>query len=71
MKKSISNHSSSTNHRRIVVTVRERKNDPTVSNRGYIVDGSQIRIRIQQIEKELVETRRSLYGNTRQTKQEE
>lgn len=71
MKKSISNHSSSTNHRRIVVTVREHKNDPTVSNRGYIVDGSQIRIRIQQIEKELVETRRSLYGNTRQTKQEE
>lgn len=43
---------------------RDRKHiqDPTVSSNGYTFDSSETRARIQQIEKELSETRSILYG---------
>lgn len=39
-----------------------RVQEPTISINGYIFDVSEMRARIQQIEKELSETRDILYG---------
>ena len=50
------------------VSKREPFQDPIFSSNGYIVDSSEMKEKIRQIEKELYETKEILYGDQRSTK---